>query len=404
MRRKKITEAEKNMGESRRGVGRGFFPAECFLLLLGASGMWLLGGFRDEAPDRLLANCVMLVLGLAMTGLQFRRECSDNRLDYNNGEHALRFLGCLCIGLLAAFACGFLPVGGWPFLPVFVMLCLFSSMSTGILASSVLLLAAVLLSGSSAGIYALYLFSGMFAAVQFRQLESEFKIGMPLILSLLFLLVCETANIVLVANARPDAEMFVIPAVNMIISSILLLGLLKLFSSMVVYQDREKYLEINDTENPALARLRQEKRQEYMHSIHTAYFCGRLAKRLGLDADALKCAAYYYRLGDGLEAFMEEKRFPQTVRRILSEYENRKQGVTQKETAVLLCADTVVSSVTYMQQKGPDRQVDYDRVIDAIFKKLYEEGVFDRCNITMEELRAMQRTFKEEKLYYDFLH
>lgn len=390
--------------DKKRKIGGPFFLAEGLLLVLGAGGMWLLGSIKKEADDRLLANCVMLVLGLAMTGLQFRRECIYERLEHNNGEHALRFLGCLCVGLLAAFACGFLPVGGWPFLPVFVMLCLFSSMNTGILASSVLLLAAVLLNGASVGVYALYLFSGMFAAVQFGHLEQEFKTGMPLVLSLLFLLVCETANIVLVANARPDFEMFVIPAANLIISGILLLGLLQLFSSTVVYQYRARYLDINDTENPALAQLKQENRREYMHCIHTAYFCERLAKRLSLDVDALKCAAYYYKLGDGLETFEKEKRFPPAVRRILAEYEDRKQGVTQKEAAVLLCADTIVSSVSYMLQKGPDRQVDYDKVIDTIFKKLYEDGSFDRCNITVEELRVMQRTFKEEKLYYDFLH
>lgn len=392
------------MEENRRSIGWRFYLAEFLILVLGVSGMWLLGSVKKEAADRLLGNCVMTTLGLAMTGFQFRRECVNKKLEYNNGEHPFRFLICLCIGLFMAFACGFLPVGGWPFLPVFVMLSLFGSMSVGILASSVLLLLSVLLSGGSVGIYALYLFSGMFAVTLFQHLENEFKIGMPLVLSILFLLVCETANIVLVANARPDFEMFVIPVVNMIISSILLLGLLKLFSSTVVYQYREKYLDINDTENPALAKLKQEKRQDYMHCIHTAYFCERIGKQLALDVDALKCAAYYFKLGDGLERLMEEKQFPPAVRGILFEYKNRKQGVTKRETAVLLCSDTIVGSVTYMLQKGSDRQVDYDKVIDAIFKKMYEDGSFDRCNITVEELRVMQRIFKEEKLYYDFLH
>ena len=63
-------------------------------------------------------------------------------------------------------------------------------------------------------------------------------------------------NVVLVANARPDFEMFVIPVVNVIISSILLLGCLKMFSSMVVYKHREKYLDVIDSEkNTVQSRL-----------------------------------------------------------------------------------------------------------------------------------------------------
>lgn len=391
------------MEEKNKKYGWKYFLLELGVLVLGTAGMWILGGIRKEAADRLLGNCCMALFGLAVTGFVFRREYLRDTLDYNNGEHVPRFWLCVYMGLLSAFLCGFLPVGGWPFLVVFVMLSLFSNMGTGILVSSMLLMIAVLLSGGTVGSFVLYLVSGTFAAALFHHLEKDFKIGGSLCLSILCLLVCETANLVLVANDRPDFEMFVIPAANMIISSILLLGCLKIFSSMVVYQYREKYLDINDTENPVLAQLRQENKQEYMHSIHTAYFCERIAKRLGLDADALKSAGYYYRMGEKLPQLMEEKQFPPAVREILTEYLTRKKSVRKKETAVLVCSDTVVTSVLFMLEKGADKQLDFDRVIDAVFKKLLEDGSFDCCNITMEELRTMQRIFKEEKLYYDFL-
>ena len=38
------------------------------------------------------------------------------------------------------------------------------------------------------------------------------------------------------------------------------------------------------------------------------------------------------------------------------------------------------------------------------FEKMEQDGIFDRCNIEVVELRTMQRIFREEKLYYDFLH
>lgn len=391
------------MEENRRKPGWKFFPAEGAIIILGAAGMWFLGGVRQLEEDRLLGNCVMTVLLLAASCFQVRREYFYDGFDYDNGEHVYRFLLCAAAGLVIAFVCGFLPVGGWPFLLVYVMLALFSNTGTGIMAASSLLMISVMLNGEETAAFIIYFVSGIFAVTLFRRLENDFKIGVPLFLSVFCLLVCETANLVLTANARPDFEMFVIPVANMIISSILLLGCLKMFSSMVVYRYREKYLDINDTENPVLTQLRERDRKEYMHCIHTAYFCERIGSRLGMDTDALKCAGYYHCLGDELAAVMEEKQFPPAVREILLDYRDRKQGVRKRETAVLFCADTILNSVTYMLERGEQRQVDLDKVIDAVFRKMLDDGNFDKCQISVNELCTMQKIFKEEKLYYDFL-
>lgn len=387
----------------RSGYSWKYFLMELAALLFGTAEVYVLCHLRGEASDRLLGNCCMALLGLAVTGFQFRREYLKGALDYNNGEHAARFWCCVYFGLLAVCACGFLPMGGWPFLAVFLMLALFSNMSTGITAGAMLLQMAVMISGGNVGSFVLYMVSGVFVVALFQHMKSDFKIGIPLFLSVLCLFVCETANIVLVANARPDLELFVIPIANVIISSILLLGCLKFFFSTVVYQYREKYLELNDTGNPVLVDMKQQNKKEYLHSIHTAYFCERIARRLDMDADALKCAGYYHRVGENLEEFMEEKKFPPAVKVILTEYRMRRKGVTEKETAVLICSETVLGAVLLMHEREPDGKIDYDKLIDTIFLKFYEDGNFNRCNITVEELRTMQRIFKEEKLYYGFL-
>lgn len=389
----------------RSGYNWKYFFMEFAVLLFGTVEAYVLCSIRGEASDRLLGNCCMTLLGLAVTGFQFRREYLRGTLDYNNREHVARFWLCVFIGLLAAGACGFLPVGGWPFLAVFLMLVLFSNMSTGITAASMLLMMAVLISGSTVGSFVLYMVSGVFVAAcfQFQHVKGDFKIGVPLFLSVLCLMVCETANIILVADKRPALELFVVPVANMIVTSILLMGCLKLFFSIVIYQYREKYLELNDTGNPVLVDMKQQNKEEYLYSIHTAYFCERIAGKLNMDADALKCAGYYYRMGEGLSDFMEEKKFPPAVKRILTEYTMRRKNALQKETAVLICSEAVLGAILLMLEKKPEGRLDFDRIIDAIFQKLLDDGSFDRCDITVEELRTMQGIFKEEKLYYDFL-
>lgn len=391
------------MGEDRGRAGFKYFFVETAVILAGTAGMWGLGSIRQTAQDRLLGNCVMTALLLACSGFYLHREYVHGRLDYDNEEHICRFVLCVAVGLGIAFACGFLPVGGWPFLVVYVMLTLFGSPGTGIMTASSLLLIAVMLNGCGPDGFVIYFVSGIFAATLFCHLGSGFQIGVPVFLSIFSLLVCETASLILPVNARPDFEMFVIPAANMVISSILLLGCLKLFFSRVAYRFRDRYLDINDTENPILTSLRERDRKEYMHSVHTSYFCERIGRQLGLDAEALKCVGYYHHLGDELSESARGRNLPPAVREILADYRDRKQGIRRKETAVLLCADTVMSSVTFMMERSGSGPVDYDRVIDALFRKLEKDGAFDQCDISVRELRTMQKIFKEEKLYYDFL-
>lgn len=365
--------------------------------------MWFLGLLRHQAPDRLLGNCVMTVLLLTCCGFYLRREWLYGCPDYDNGEHLGRLLVCVSISLGVAFVCGFLPVSGWPFLPVYVMLTLFGSSGTGIVVSSAMLLTAVMLNGCGIEGFIIYFVSGVFAATLFRKLGDRLKTGIPLFLSLFCLLVCETANLVLPANARPDFEMFVIPTANIVVSGILLLGCLKLFFSTVTYRFRDRYLDINDTENPILVSLRERDRKAYMHSVHTSYFCERIGRQLGLDVDALKCVGYYHHLSEELEAPKVKKKLPPAVREILADYLNGKRGIRRKETAVLLCADQVMNSVTYVIENSGQGQVEYDRIIDTLFRKLEKDRVFDQCDISVRELRIMQKIFREEKLYYDFL-
>ncbi len=392
-----------DMVKNKKGVTWRNMVPEFLAAVLAVAGIYLTGLLRQIPFERFLGNSVLVVMGIAVLGFHVRQCYIKRELDYNNAEHALRYWVCFLLGMFTAFACVFLPVGGWPFVAVFVLLALFGNMSSGILGASVLLLIPVLVSSASVTVWVLYFISGVFGVTLFHHLESEFQMGMPLLLTLFCLLLCETAGIILLQNERLGLEMFVIPAVNMIISGILLLGILKLFSSMVLYQYRVRYLELNDTEYPLLATCRQEKHAEYLSGIHTAYFCERIGSKLNMDVDALKCAGYYHKLRNEIEEAELWEQFPPGARMILEEYWKRGRHIERKETAVLLASDVIIGSVLQLFAKEEKKDTDFDKLIDTVFRQFSEKGVFDGCNITLRELKTMQKIFKEEKLYYDFL-
>lgn len=376
---------------------------EFFSMILVVAGTCGICLWKQKAIDEMLSSMVLCAIGVAILGFHVRQAYLEQELDYDNGEHYYRFWTCFLIGAAGSFVCAFLPIAGWPYMAIFVLLALFSNMSTGILAGTVLLIVSVILGGASVSAFLMYFLTGIFAISLFRHLDDNFTIGLKMFLSLLCMLLCETAGMVLLANERLSVDLFVIPAINLIISGILLWVILKLFSSVVIFKYREKYLELNDTENAILAEYRGKDKSEYMHSIHTAYFCERIAAKLGLNTEALKCAGYYHKVGEAHRDLLEEHQFPPEVQQILLEYFDKKKSVTRKETAVLVCADTVMSTIQYLISKSWDRGLDYDFIIDNVFKRFSETDAFGQCDISLKEIRMMQSIFKEEKLYYDFL-
>lgn len=403
LKRKRKQEAEETMEENRLKITWRMLVPEIVSIILAVAGIFGISLWRQKTMDEMLSNMVLGAVGVVILGFQVRQAYLEKELEYDNGEHYYRFWTCFLVGLAGAFACAFLPVAGWPYMPIFVLMALFGNMSTGILAASVLLMISVVLSGAATITFVLYFLTGLFAVSLFRHLNDNFKIGSKMFLSLLCQLLCETAVVVLLANERLSVELFVIPVANILISGILLLGILKLFSSIVIFQYREKYLELNDTENAILVEYRTSSKSDYMHSIHTAYFCERIAIKLSMDIEALKCAGYYHKVVEAHSEILEEQDFPPAVKEILLEYFDKKKPVTKKETAVLMCADTMMTTIQYLISKSEEKGLNYDYIIDNVFKHFADNGTFFQCNITLKDFKTMENIFKEEKLYYDFL-
>ncbi len=352
-----------------------FLLPEIFTVIAGSTAVYAMGIFGKQlSVENALRNAVMTAMGLAVAGFFLRREQLDSQLDYDNDEHLMRFWIAVWSCLLLSLACTFLPVGGWPFLPVFVVLSLFSNLPVGILFSSVFLMIASF-EGQTQGIFFLYFISGIFAACLFQHLEQEFAIGIPLFLSLFCLFLCETANIVLLTNEHLSLEQFLVPAANLVVSGILLLGILKFFSGAVVFRDRVRYLDLNDTENQILAKYRQ--------------------------TDRMQSHRQYHKKGWELMNLQGES-FPKGAKEILEEYKED-QKYRRKETVVLYCSDAVVSAILLLSQKEPDKKPDYDQVIDKIFERIRVKGFVNECDLSLRDWNRMQKIFKEEKLYYDFL-
>lgn len=382
------------------------------VMFLLAGGIVFAGGllYKDEM-DELIRDVVMVLGGTGIVIFSFTLSEINGFFIYHNETKYGRFAIMYIISLIASVLLPYLPVTGWPFLVIFVLLGVFSNGMTGLAAGSICLLMAVNYTGGDYAIFLLYFISGLAGILVFSTLDDDFRVGFPILISMLVLMLSLTANVVLFAKEQLSVAQFMIPAVNLMTCCILLLISLKMFSSTVIHRYREKYMEINDPECPLLVQLKDMSKEEYYHAVHTAYLGDKIAKRLNLDDAAVKACGYYHRIGklkgdnnwENVSAICQQYHFPPRTRKILKEYVDPAEKVVSKETIIVLFADCIVSSILYLFDKDPKAELDYEQLIDTVFRKKLETDELWGNEISLAQIHEMRKIFIEEKLYYDFL-
>ncbi len=384
-----------------------------FSMMFLLSGGIAFGGsiLYQPGAETVMRNTIMVLAGTGIVIYAYLLSEAMGLFLYRNEGKYGKFSFVYLVSLAAAVVFPVLPAPGWPFLVLFVLLGVFSNSVTGVAAGSVCLLLAVNFSGGDMTVFWLYFISGLTGILVFSNLNDDFLVGMPVVISLLVLLLCLTANRILFSREPLKAEQFTIPLLNLLVCCVLLLIILKAFSSSVIHKDQEKYMEINDPECPLLVQLKNLSKEEYYHAIHTAYLGDRIAKRLQLDDAAVKACGYYHRIGklkgentwENVSAICEEYHFPAKTKKILKEYVDGTEKVVSRETIIVLFADCIVSSILYLFEKDPMAQLDYRQLIDTVFKKKLETDELWGNEISLAQLWEMKKIFVEEKLYYDFL-
>ena len=331
---------------------------------------------------------------------------------FDNSENLWRFTILYFFFLTGSVVFPMFPAGGWPYVAIFTGLMLFSGQLIAVCAGCNLLFVSMLLSPSASNdLFMIYFVSGVAGVLLFSGLDESFRVWLPLVISLMVQFVCLCLHEVLMVNEAFHPEMFQVPAVNILVNLILLLILLKFFSFSIIYRTRDTYMDINDPECPLLVKLKEFSREEYFHAIHTAYLCDRIAKKLALDDSAAKAGGYYHKIGilkgensfENVKLVLEEYKVPEKVMEILKEYLNKEEDIVSKETAILLISDTMISSISYLFSKDANARLDYEKLIQAVFKKKLESGILNHNRLSIGELEEIKKILMEETLYYDFL-
>ena len=336
-------------------------------------------------------------------------------LHYDNGGHYARFVLVFLFGVAVCCILPSIPESGWAVPSVALALALFSNTVTGIAAYAGLISICVYLASADILVFALCFLTGCIFAILFEKLDDEYRTGIPMFIAMLIYIVSLTAKTVFQNKGALSVERFIVPIVNVFITYICMLAVLRFYCAAVVDKEKGKYLAINDQEFKLLAKYKTEDRQLYYNAIHTAHFAEKTARMLHMDVDLAKNGGYYHRIivaecnkkGKTLEEICKKYKFPPKAVQLLQEYNYKNRPIKMRETAAVYIADSVVATLMYLNSKEEDdknsEEIDYTKLVKAIIKRKIDSGVLSRSDISLSDIGDFERIYAGENLYYDFL-
>lgn len=353
---------------------------------------------------------IISILTIALVFV-FNMDILKDNLLYNNKYFIKRYFISYLAFLIIAIICAYLPVEGWIFICVFITLSLFSSVNIGFVSGMTLLTVSILLSQNTGLAYLEYAIPGLIGIILFSSLDNDFNVLRPIVISISFQFLTICLGEILIANKAFSFLLFLIPFINVLISFIVLLFVLKMVSFSFIYEASDRLLDVIDLEFELLTELKNTSKEEYDSVIFTAALCSKLANSLGLSESLVKACGYYYHIGvirgdnswDTVYDILINHKIPDEVIELLREYLDENTPIKSKETVVLLIADTVISSIKYLFSKDKDAKIDYERLILAVFDKKITTGMISDSKISFEDINIMKKTLINEKLFYDFL-
>ena len=332
-------------------------------------------------------------------------------LDYDNSEHLFRFLLVYSISLVLCVIFPFIDKSGWLYVSVAIALALFSNSIIGITTvSGFITISSILSNNPDPKVFFVYILSAMLSIAVFKNIDENFDVTLSILISQIGLFILESCCFIFLENKDINAEMFILPTVNIVINSLVLFYTLKYFNDNVANKQRNRYAYINDQEYSVLVELKEKSKDEYMRSIHTAYLTERIAKACNADVDLAKNLAYYHRIKyafgysqNEMKDFVVSHKFPPEAAKTLLEFYDKNKPLIKKEACIVFLSDKLISTLGNIFTEDNKKVINYNELIDSLLSKQYIIDALEESDLSKKDYKYISEIMKKETLYYDFL-
>jgi hypothetical protein len=161
-------------------------------------------------------------------------------------------------------------------------------------------------------------------------------------------------------------------------------------------------------EESLMDQLNEYSKTIYRHSLYVGEVSREAAKQIGANEEIAYKGGCYHEIGRmrgkdyiacGVE-ILTEAGVSKEVVDVVKEHNIHKDKPTSKEAAIVMLADSIITTIRYLRTKEPDNKVTMEVVVKSIFKKRREMEMFVQTGLSEQELEQLQQyfieTFKEK--------
>ena len=371
------------------------------------------GYYYKSSYGELIRDTIMLILSFIVMQYCLTKDIVEDKLFskeyFSYGKFYL--VNLILMGLSMFFP--LLPISGWIYPPMFALVTLNSSFLTGLMCSISYLMMATIFSGARYGVFILYLEAGIIAVFLVKKMFLSDKKYIYVIINTLFDVITLGAIVVFYQNFKLDAEFFIVPFINILISNVLLLMIAGFAQTYVFDSETRKYIKINDQTALLLTKLKDSNKEEYLKRIHLSYFSSFIGKIIGANPYLCKGGGYYYNIDviikntgvyKSREDLLSGRVFPEDLINLVDDVkdyiDNKQDKTMNKEFISLYLANDIVNSIYNNKIKYDN----FDKEINTYFDDLYSSKALKRSCITFEEFEKIKAGILSQKKYIKMMN
>ena len=153
---------------------------------------------------------------------------------------------------------------------------------------------------------------------------------------------------------------------------------------------------------PPIAEMRDTSLRVFYHTLEVADLSAAAAMAIGVDDMLCRTGAMYHDIGKTISRdyvpagvlIAKEYKIPKDVIAIIEEHNGKKRLPQTKEAAIVLLADTLVSTKDYMLKTNMTK-INQKKIIDSVMSMRMEGGLLDDAGFSLKEYSTIKETFVE---------
>ncbi len=158
--------------------------------------------------------------------------------------------------------------------------------------------------------------------------------------------------------------------------------------------------EILNEDCELMSELKSFSERLYIHSVAVGRMSEGVAKKMGYDSALAKAGGMYHEIGrikkDEFEDFVkmtaEKYDFCNALTGLI--IQNYRKKPENKETAVVMLSDSIVSMVDYFEKNTDKTMPAKEKIIEGIFLNRLKKGNLSECDISDDELKKLKKIYE----------